>query len=167
MKGVAIECVLTMIENMPRLRLVDWAFTWDPDKASENFKKHGVTFLEAATSFLDPNGLDGVDRLDPSREELIAYSEQQRLLLTVYVEVDGEIIRIISARRATRAERRAYEENLRGGKRATEATTLATYRWRRNPYALALRRTGVRILSPAMPHAARSLDSWRRRRGSN
>ena len=136
---------------------MDWAFTWDPDKAAENFKKHGVSFTEAATSFLDPHGLDGVDPEDPSRETLVAYSEQQRLLLTVYVEVEGAVIRIISARRATRPERREYEEGLR-------VTESARRRWRPNPYASALQQTGIRILASAIRPDARSFESWRQRR---
>lgn len=155
--------------NHPRFQLPGWSFTWDPDKAEKNFKDHGVTFTEGATSFLDLHGLNGVDPEDPSREKLIAYSDQQHLLLTVYLEVEDEVIRIISVWRATRAERRAYEESARRGggiveSRTTRSTVLDGYQWRKNPYAVSLRQTGIRILAEAMPHAARALDRWRHRR---
>jgi uncharacterized DUF497 family protein len=152
--------------NRPRFQRSGWSFAWDPDKADENFKKHGVTFTEGATSFLDPHGLDGVDSEDPSREKLIAHSDQQRLLLTVYLEVDGDVIRIISARKATRAERRAYEEHARKGGRVLESTLTALdgYQWGPNPYAASLRETGIRISAWATPRGARTFEDWKSRR---
>lgn len=57
-----------------QFRFRDLSFTWDPE-AEENFRKHGVSFFEAATAFLDPHGLDGVDP-DLSREKIVAYSDQ-------------------------------------------------------------------------------------------
>jgi|HubBroStandDraft_2_1064218.scaffolds.fasta_scaffold00990_23 uncharacterized DUF497 family protein len=152
--------------NRPMFQRSGWSFTWDPDKADENFKKHAVTFTEGATSFLDPHGLDGVDSEDPSREKLIAYSDQQRLLLTVYLGVDGDVIRIISARKATRVERRAYEEHARRGGRVLESTSavLDGYRWGPNPYAASLRETGIRVLAEAMPRGARTFEDWKNRR---
>lgn len=72
--------------------------------------KHGVSFAEAATTFVDPLALLLEDRLHPERAILIGQSEAARLLFTVYVEIHDDLIRIISARRATRGERRQYEE---------------------------------------------------------
>jgi uncharacterized DUF497 family protein len=92
-----------------RVKRGGWEFEWDPEKARANFHKHRVTFTEAATVFADPYALDLVDRIHPGREVLIGHSERERLLYTVYVEVHGKVIRIISARRATPQERREYE----------------------------------------------------------
>jgi uncharacterized DUF497 family protein len=90
------------------VELGGWQFEWDPEKARENFKKHKVTFTEAASVFRDPDALDLVDRADPERQVLIGHSERARLLFTVYVEVHGDVIRIISARRATPEEHKEY-----------------------------------------------------------
>jgi uncharacterized DUF497 family protein len=141
----------------PRFQLSGWTFTWDPEKAETNFAKHGVTFTEAATSFMDPHGLDGVDARDPSYEKLVAYSDQQRLLLTVYIEVEGVVIRIVSARNATRTERELYE---RGGRRGGRVLESDRYLWRRNPYARVLAETGIRVLDEALPRNARRFESW-------
>ena len=85
-------------------------FTWDPAKAATNLRKHGVTFSEAATAFADPLAAYYRDAVDPSRGILIGLSESARILVTVYVEVQLELVRIISARRANARERKAYEE---------------------------------------------------------
>ncbi|HMM80747.1 MAG TPA: BrnT family toxin [Pyrinomonadaceae bacterium] len=90
-------------------------FSWDIQKAILNFEKHGVSFEEAATAFDDDMGLDWEDiehsEVEPRRKRL-AMSEIDRLLLIVYTnrefENGKETIRIISARRASRRERRAY-----------------------------------------------------------
>ena len=88
-------------------------FCWDHKKAAANKRKHGVTFEEAASVFYDPLAMLGPDP-DHSRNEdrliMIGQSRQQRLLFVVhsYAE-DAELIRIISARRATAKERRAFE----------------------------------------------------------
>jgi len=71
-------------------------FTWDPGKAVTNVRKHGVTFEEATTVFGDPLALIVEDAVDPDRP------------VTVFIEVRENDIRIISARRATRRERRRY-----------------------------------------------------------
>ncbi|MFS8068183.1 MAG: BrnT family toxin [Byssovorax sp.] len=85
-------------------------FAWDPEKARTNRAKHGVSFAEAATSFADPLALLLDDAAHPERGILIGQSEATRLLFTVYVEIQEDLIRIISARRATSHERRRYEE---------------------------------------------------------
>jgi len=85
-------------------------FTWDPRKAAANVRKHGVSFDEAATVFGDPLALAIEDAIDPGRTLLIGMSERQRILLTVYTEIEADTIRIISARRATSHERKHYEE---------------------------------------------------------
>jgi len=86
-------------------------FEWDPDKAKANLAKHGVGFLEAATVLGDPLSLT---ISDPSHSEgeqrfvSVGMSDRARLLVVAHTEW-GERIRIISARRATRREQRAYE----------------------------------------------------------
>lgn len=87
-------------------------FEWDPDKAKANLARHGVGFLEAATVLGDPLSLT---ISDPSHSEgeqrfvSVGMSDRARLLVVAHTEW-GERIRIISARRATRREQRAYEQ---------------------------------------------------------
>jgi uncharacterized protein len=86
-------------------------FDWDPDKAALNATKHGVTFDEAAEVFDDPLALVSQDYLHSfgeARFQIIGHSSR-RLLLVVYTERIGDVIRIISAREAGRAERKRYE----------------------------------------------------------
>ena len=90
-------------------------FEWDPRKAKSNRRKYGVSFEEAATVFLDPDGLDGED-LEHSEVEArrlrLAKSGLGKILLIAYTirrRNDEEITRIISARRASRKERKRYE----------------------------------------------------------
>jgi uncharacterized DUF497 family protein len=86
-------------------------FKWDPKKAAENKRKHGVTFEEAATCFVDPQGCYFRNE-SPSYEDrliLIAFSERQRILFVVHAEVGRDSIRIVSARRASQAQRKLYE----------------------------------------------------------
>ena len=88
-------------------------FEWDPKKAAANVEKHGVTFEEAVTAFQDPLARVHSDP-DHSQSEhraiLIGHSTQGRLLLVAFTDRKSKI-RIISARKATRRERRAYEES--------------------------------------------------------
>jgi uncharacterized DUF497 family protein len=92
-------------------RLQDVEFEWDENKAQGNLEKHGVAFEEAAEVFFDPfyQAGDASTSDDEEREFILGYSLSQRLLLVVHAE-RGERVRIISARPATRAERRLYEE---------------------------------------------------------
>jgi uncharacterized DUF497 family protein len=87
-------------------------FVWDVRKATANERKHGVGFLEATTVFDDPLSVtipDPGHSVGEQRFLLLGTSSQQRLLVVAHSE-SGESIRIISARRARRRERRAYEE---------------------------------------------------------
>lgn len=87
-------------------------FAWDDSKALINAQKHGVSFEEAATVFADPLSLTIVDEAHSEVEDRfidIGESSGGRLLVVVYTEQD-ETIRIISCRLATKAERRAYEQ---------------------------------------------------------
>jgi hypothetical protein len=87
-------------------------FEFDPDKAVGNAIKHRVSFGEAQTVFLDPLALEVPDPEHSMHEErllLVGRSFHQRLLVVAFTE-RGDSIRIISARKATRHERRIYEE---------------------------------------------------------
>jgi uncharacterized DUF497 family protein len=88
-------------------------FDPNPAKSASNFAKHGVTFEEAATTFLDPSAASWYDQdhSSPGDERFVnlGYSTASRLLFVVHNEEDG-LIRLISARPATPAEREIYEE---------------------------------------------------------
>jgi uncharacterized DUF497 family protein len=91
-------------------------FEWDDDKARLNRENHGVGFDEAQTVFIDPLARIFDDELhskDEEREIIIGYSSRDRLLLVCFTE-RGDIIRMISARKATKKERNDYEENTFG-----------------------------------------------------
>ena len=83
---------------------------WDGRKADPNARKHGVTFDEAATVFADPLAVIVGDEGHPENARLIGESIASRVLLVVFVESARDALRIVSARRATRNERRRYEE---------------------------------------------------------
>ena len=85
---------------------------WDAAKAANNLHKHGVSFEEASSVFYDPLAVTGADPDHSEAEErLITFgtSPSGRLLVVSHTE-RGKAIRIISARIATRTERRIYEE---------------------------------------------------------
>lgn len=86
-------------------------FLWNDEKAEINPINHdGVTFQQAAEAFFDPF-LVVVDasRNDEARDAIIGLDIQWRLLFVVYIEREDDLIRIISARKATRREREYYE----------------------------------------------------------
>jgi len=88
-------------------------FTWDPKKAEENLTKHGVDFREAATVFDDPLSTTFPDYDHSAGERrflIVGMSALGRILVVSHTE-NGDTIRIISARTATRRERRFYEED--------------------------------------------------------
>jgi len=85
-------------------------FTWDPRKAAANRRKHGVTFEEATTVFVDPLALVVADAMHAHRALIIGESVMRRTLVTVFAERSASEIRIISARRTTKHERKRYEE---------------------------------------------------------
>ncbi len=89
-------------------------FEWDPQKAKTNFEKHGITFDEASTVFKDNLSLtidDPLHSYDEERLVLIGMSYKNRLLVVVHTEREDSI-RIISARKAVKRERRYYENNV-------------------------------------------------------
>ena len=92
-------------------------FDWDERKATANRRKHGVAFEEARTVFLDEDAMlipDPEHSEDEDRFVLLGLSVRFRTLIVCHCyRRDDEVIRIISARRANRAERRQYEERRR------------------------------------------------------
>jgi uncharacterized protein len=86
-------------------------FEWDDKKAFSNARKHGVSFEEATTAFLDDLSVVYGDLVHADRFVLVGMSVRRRVLVVVYAERAGpEVVRIISARRANRQERGHYEE---------------------------------------------------------
>ncbi len=88
------------------------SFEWDQKKASSNLAKHGISFEEAKTAFWDPNARvihDPDHSLNEDRFILLGMSQHMNILIVChcYKEQD-EIIRIISARKATKAETNNY-----------------------------------------------------------
>lgn len=89
-------------------------FQWDRRKASSNSRKHGVSFEEAATVFLDPLARTYSDpdhSAGESRFVTFGRSAQGRVLLVAHLDQGEEQVRIISARRATRREAHGYQED--------------------------------------------------------
>ncbi|MBD2203935.1 BrnT family toxin [Calothrix sp. FACHB-1219] len=87
-------------------------FEWNPNKAALNVDKHGVSFQEAATVFNDPLSVtfpDPAHSIGENRYIIIEMSRYRELLVVAHTD-RGEQIRIISARKATRQERKFYEE---------------------------------------------------------
>ena len=90
-------------------------FEWDSRKAAANFSKHGVSFEEALTAFADPLAriFDDEDHsVEEQREIIVGHSAKERLLIVCFT-AQGESVRIFSARKATRRERKEYEENIK------------------------------------------------------
>ena len=91
-------------------------FEWDPAKAASNIRKHGVSFDEAVTVFRDPLAFifdDMTHSEQEHREIIIGMSTLRRMILVCFVERLEDVVRIISARPATRQEIKDYEENSR------------------------------------------------------
>lgn len=89
-------------------------YEWGSEKAAENQRKHGVSFDEASSVFLDPLALT-FDDPDHSLSErsTIGVTSNQRLVFVAHVEEDDDRIRIISARETTRRETYEYQERSR------------------------------------------------------
>ena len=93
-------------------------FEWDEAKARANEKKHGVSFDDGVQIFEDPYVISEHDRIEDGelRWQSVGMIEGMLVVLVahtseIFAENDVEVIRIISARRATRKERRRYDEN--------------------------------------------------------
>ncbi len=89
-------------------------YEWNAAKARANFREHGLSFDEAATVFLDPLALTFPDPFHSGEEEreiTIGYTAGHQVVFVSHCW-RGSRVRIISARRATRKERRQYEEGI-------------------------------------------------------
>ncbi|HEU4593668.1 MAG TPA: BrnT family toxin [Pyrinomonadaceae bacterium] len=92
--------------------LMGLTFEWDENKAAENLSKHAVSFSEAVSVFEDSLSRTIPDPLHSSEEDrfvIVGISELQRTLVVVHTYRDN-VVRIISARKATTRERKDYEE---------------------------------------------------------
>jgi len=105
------------VSSPVRFRLGELRFTWDPAKATTNVEKHGITFEEAATTWLDPLAIETPDEVRSDGEDrwLRIGSSLREALLVVWsaerrTRKHGTLIRIIGARRATRRERTLHEQ---------------------------------------------------------
>ena len=94
------------------VKLHGYHFNWDRHKNIANIEKHGVSFKEAALTFFDPNAIILDDEAHSQYEErflLIGFSEKYRLLTVCHCYREKEtVIRIISARKATKQEANKY-----------------------------------------------------------
>ncbi len=94
--------------------MVHLTFDWDKEKSAPNQKKHGISFEEVQTVFLDENALiiqDPDHSDDEDRFILLGLSVKFKVLVVCHCyRKSNEVIRIISARKATRAEQRRYRE---------------------------------------------------------
>jgi uncharacterized DUF497 family protein len=92
---------------------VPYLFEWSPEKAAENWAKHGITFDEGTEVFGDPLSLSMRDPDHSMHEDryLVMGLSQDRRLLVVSYAMRGQHTRIISVRLASRSERRRYEED--------------------------------------------------------
>lgn len=89
-------------------------FVWDPKKAAANLAKHSVSFEEAMSVFADPFARifpDEEHSVDELREIIIGHSARRQLILVSFASIKDQV-RIISARKTTRRERKDYEENV-------------------------------------------------------
>ena len=87
-------------------------FEWDETKAESNFKKHEIRFSEAVTVWEDESALEMLDPDHSKSEERwirLGHSNKGRVLVIVYCErLEGDRVRIISARKATKTEENQY-----------------------------------------------------------
>jgi uncharacterized DUF497 family protein len=87
--------------------------TWDEKKEASNIKKHGVSFIEAASVLSNPTLLSNLNKHESgNRHEYLGFSINARLLYVVTVEERDDEIRIISARKATKREAKLYEKRI-------------------------------------------------------
>ncbi len=88
-------------------------YEWDPRKAAQNFRKHGVDFADAVVVLEDENALTADDPAhDEVRFKTLGMGPALNILLVVYCERHEDLIRIISARRADKSETRQYYKGL-------------------------------------------------------
>lgn len=88
-------------------------FEWDPTKAGSNLNKHGIRFSDVEIAFYDQNAISMPDTVIVNEERfvLIGTEATARIVVVIYT-YRGNSIRIISARKATKTERRTYEKGI-------------------------------------------------------
>jgi uncharacterized DUF497 family protein len=92
---------------VPPVRFGD--FEWDAAKAAANLRAHGVSFVEATEVFDDPHAIDAPDLYETDRFVIIGRSSRDRVLFVVHAVLEDHArIRIISARKASPTQRKAY-----------------------------------------------------------
>jgi uncharacterized DUF497 family protein len=99
------------------LSLEKKTFSWSNDKNRENIKKHGISLQEAAPVFLDPFLVVRHDEVHSTMEETrwrgIGILNNALLLAVIFTEGKGDVVRVISAREASKKEKENYRENIR------------------------------------------------------
>ncbi len=91
------------------MHILDGVIEWDPEKAAQNLKKHGVDFADAATVLSDELALTIRDDSEDDERFVTMGADALGRVLVVAYAWPGDEPRIISARKATRSERRQYE----------------------------------------------------------
>jgi uncharacterized DUF497 family protein len=86
------------------------SYEWDPNKAKSNYKKHRVKFVDAVGVFEDENAITIQDKYESEDRFITIGRDFLRRILVVVYTFRGVIIRIISARKATKREKKEYEE---------------------------------------------------------
>ena len=97
--------------------IIDIHFTWDEEKNRSNQKKHGVSFEEAETVFYDDDSVlfdDPDHSVGEERFLIIGVTDTEKLCIVSHCYRDEDVIRIISARKATKHEKQIYWDNLVG-----------------------------------------------------
>lgn len=92
------------------IQLYAMKYVWDPQKAHENFAKHGVRFEEAIAALEDPHALTALDLGHDEIRFVTIGMAFPLILVVVHAERAADLIRIISARKAGRADQRRYFE---------------------------------------------------------
>ena len=87
-------------------------YEWDPAKAAANVEKHGVSFADAATALEDELALtiSDPDSVGENRFVSMGMDARGQILVTVFT-LREDVVRIISSRRASKGERKRYEES--------------------------------------------------------
>jgi uncharacterized DUF497 family protein len=87
-------------------------FEWDPEKYESNLRKHGIRFEEAMEAFNDQLGMEFIDEIKIDRFIKLVFNFHKGVLVVVFQEIDLGKIRIISARKATKSEKKQYAQRI-------------------------------------------------------
>ena len=87
---------------------------WDPDKAVSNLRKHGIRFSDVETAFFDDHAVSIPDSLSVGEDRfLLVGTDTLGRIVTISYTFRRDAVRVISARRATKRERKVYEKRIR------------------------------------------------------